>query len=123
MPLGEYFQAQDDYLDAYGTPEMIGKIGTDIQDNKCSWLINQALQRCSAEQRTVLEENYGKKDGEAEGRVKQVYAELELDKVYKEFEEKRVGEIRSMIADCDEGEGLNREVFESFLGKIYKRSK
>ena len=71
----------------------------------------------------MLEENYGKKDGKAEARVKQVYAELKLDKVYREFEEKRMGDIRSMIAECDEGEGLKREVFESFLGKIYKRSK
>jgi len=34
-----------------------------------------------------------------------------------------VGEIRAMIAKVEEGEGLKREVFESFLGKIYKRSK
>lgn len=123
IPLGEYFQIQDDYLDAYGTPEAIGKIGTDIQDNKCSWVINQALERASPEQRKVLDENYGHKDGDKEAQVKKVFAELELDQVYQAYEEKRVGEIRDLIAHVDETEGLKKEVFESFLNKIYKRSK
>ena len=123
IPLGEYFQIQDDFLDAYADPETLGKIGTDIQDNKCSWLINQALQRASKEQRQVLEKCYGRKDGAMEREVKGVFAELQLDRVYKEYEEDKVAEIRKMIAEVDESEGLKREVFESFLGKIYKRSK
>jgi Polyprenyl synthetase len=35
-----------------------GKIGTDIEDNKCSWLIVQALSRASVEQRALLEVFY-----------------------------------------------------------------
>ena len=123
IPLGEYFQIQDDYLDAYGSPEVIGKIGTDIQDNKCSWLINQALQRANSEQRVVLEGCYGKKDKEKEAEVKKVFKELKLEKVYLDYEEMRVGEIQEMIARVNEEEGLKRGVFESFLGKIYKRQK
>lgn len=123
IPLGEYFQIQDDYLDNFGLPEHIGKIGTDIMDNKCSWLVNQALAIATPEQRKVLEENYGRKDTANEAAVKRLYDELKLDQIYKDYEEKRVGEIRNMIAKVDESEGLKRTVFESFLSKIYKRSK
>lgn len=123
VPLGQYFQTQDDYLDAYADPTALGKIGTDIQDNKCSWLINQALQRANADQRATLERCYGRKDAKLEQEVKEVYRELALEQVYREYEEQKVGEIRGMIAEVDESEGLKKEVFESFLGKIYKRSK
>lgn len=123
IPLGQYFQIQDDYLDAYGDPSVIGKIGTDIQDNKCSWMINQALQRCTPEQRKVLDEAYGRKDSQLEAKVKAIFNELQLEQVYKDFEEKRVGELRDKIAAVDESQGLKKEVFEAFLAKIYKRSK
>lgn len=123
IPLGEYFQVQDDYLDNFGLPEHIGKIGTDIMDNKCSWLVNQALAIVTPEQRRILEENYGRKDKDKEAAVKKLYDELQLEQRYKEYEEKRVGEIREMIAKIDESQGLRKGVFETFLAKIYKRSK
>ena len=34
---------------------MTGKVGTDIEENKCSWLVVQALQQASPEQRKILE--------------------------------------------------------------------
>jgi farnesyl diphosphate synthase len=123
IPLGEYFQIQDDYLDAFGDPAFIGKIGTDIKDNKCGWLINQALQIVTPEQRKLLDENYGQKDDAKEAKVKALYNELQLEKRYQDYEEKRVGELRKMMAAVDESEGLNRGVFETFLAKIYKRNK
>ena len=59
LPLGEYFQIQDDFLDYAGTPEQLGKIGTDIIDNKCSWCVNVALALVTPAQRKILDENYG----------------------------------------------------------------
>ena len=55
--------------------------------------------------------------------MKKVFAELELEKVYLEYEERVVGEIRARIAKVDESQGMKKEVYESFLKKIYKRSK
>jgi len=123
IPLGQYFQTQDDYLDAFGDPAVIGKIGTDIQDNKCSWLINQALQLCTPEQRKILDTAYGRKDSELEAKVKAIYDELQLAQVYKNYEERVVKELLEKIATVDESEGLKKEVFDAFLSKIYKRTK
>ena len=123
IPMGEYFQAQDDYLDAFADPETLGKIGTDIQDNKCSWLINQALRKVSPEQRKLLEENYGQKNAEKEAKVKALYHDLKLADFYQEWEEERVADLLTKIEKVDESEGLKKEVFETFLKKIYKRSK
>lgn len=46
---------QDDYLDCFGDPELMGKVGTDIQDNKCSWLVVECLRRVTPDQRQILE--------------------------------------------------------------------
>ncbi|KZW02899.1 farnesyl-diphosphate synthase [Exidia glandulosa HHB12029] len=127
VPLGEYFQVQDDYLDCYGTPEQIGKIGTDIVDNKCSWLVNVAIANATPEDRAVLDANYGRKDAEAEQRVKAVYEKLGVKARYEQYEEDSYKRICTLIEQipaepASTGE-LKREVFYSFLHKIYRRSK
>ncbi|KAG6380014.1 farnesyl-diphosphate synthase [Boletus reticuloceps] len=129
LPLGEYFQIQDDFLDYAGTPEQIGKIGTDIVDNKCSWCVNVALAEATPEQRAVLDANYGRKDGEKEARVKEVYEAIGLRERYRVYEEEVKTRIDGLIASVPEPEGnvdggvLKRGVFTAFLNKIYKRTK
>ncbi|KII90497.1 hypothetical protein PLICRDRAFT_136766 [Plicaturopsis crispa FD-325 SS-3] len=136
LPLGEYFQIQDDFLDFAGTPEQIGKIGTDIIDNKCSWCINTALAVASPAQRAVLDANYGQKSAENEAAVKKVFEELDIRGRYATYEEdayKRVNGLIETIPESgapgknagskEEPAVLKREVFRSFLDKIYKRTK
>ncbi|EPQ53384.1 farnesyl-diphosphate synthase [Gloeophyllum trabeum ATCC 11539] len=129
IPLGEYFQVQDDFLDFAGTPEQIGKIGTDILDNKCSWCINTALAVATPEQRALLDENYGRKDSAKERKVKEIYEELDMRGRYAKYEEgaykKIIGLIESVpeTPTADGSPVLKREVFKAFLDKIYKRTK
>ncbi|KAJ7754430.1 farnesyl-diphosphate synthase [Mycena metata] len=125
LPVGEYFQVQDDFLDFAGSPEKIGKVGTDIVDNKCSWCINMALGAASPEQRAILDANYGRRDPEMEARVKTVFEEVGLREKYRVYEEKVYAEIMALIESVPEDEGvvLKREVFTNFVDKIYKRQK
>ena len=47
--LGLGFQIRDDYLDSFGHPDTFGKsIGSDILNNKKTWLLVQALQEAKA---------------------------------------------------------------------------
>ena len=49
-----YLFYQDDYIDCYGDPSVTGKIGTDIEECKCGWLVVQALDRVTPQQREML---------------------------------------------------------------------
>lgn len=118
--MGEYFQIQDDYLDCYGLPEVIGKVGTDIQDNKCSWLVVQALNMVNSKQKTILFENYGQHNDENIQKIKELYKELKLEDKFNAYEEESYKTLRKLIDDCPE---LPKEVFDFLLNKIYKRSK
>jgi farnesyl diphosphate synthase len=118
--MGEYFQIQDDFLDCYGAPEVIGKVGTDIQENKCSWLVVQALNKATPAQLKILEQNYGKWDDKKVAKVKAVYKEMGMEKIFAEYEEGSYARIKDMLAKVTL---MPKDVFELLLNKIYKRSK
>ncbi|CAI9755082.1 unnamed protein product [Fraxinus pennsylvanica] len=121
IDMGIYFQVQDDYLDCFGDPENIGKIGTDIEDFKCSWLVVKALELCNEEQTKILIEHYGKTDAADVAKVKALYNHIDLKGVFLEYENKSYERITSSI----EAHPIKavQAVLKSFLGKIYKRQK
>ncbi|XP_006153462.1 farnesyl pyrophosphate synthase isoform X3 [Tupaia chinensis] len=121
LEMGEFFQIQDDYLDLFGDPSMTGKVGTDIQDNKCSWLVVQCLQRATPEQRQILQENYGQKEAEKVARVKALYEELDLQAVFRQHEEDSYSRLLGLIKQY--AAPLPQAIFLRLADKIYKRKK
>ena len=67
------------------------------------------------------QENYGVKSLESSAKVKALYRELNLKKVYEEYEEESYRNILQLISD-NSGD-LPRAMFQEFVRKIYKRDK
>jgi len=123
MIMGIYFQAQDDYLDCYATPEELGKIGTDIQDKKCGWLFVHAYHSlATADEKAVFDKLYGKckVQSSEEQQIKDLYTKLDLKKMYEKYEADSYEKIMSLKGTVKQ---VPWGVFDAFLKKIYKRSK
>ena len=114
------FQVQDDSLDCYGDPDKIGKIGTDIRDNKCSWLVNRALQDATAAQKRTLELNYARKEAACEKKVKDVFRALNLEEKFKAYEAEAHASLVEKIANV---KGMPTTIFSKLLSRIYQREK
>ncbi|XP_050942121.1 farnesyl pyrophosphate synthase-like isoform X2 [Cucumis melo] len=97
IDMGTYFQVQDDYLDCFGLPDVIGKVGTDIEDFKCSWLVVKAVELSDEKQKTLL---HG---------------------VFSEYERKSYKKLLKSI-EVHPSDAV-QAVLKSFLAKIYKRQK
>mmetsp|Transcript_16605 Transcript_16605/g.18591 ORF Transcript_16605/g.18591 Transcript_16605/m.18591 type:complete len:426 (-) Transcript_16605:88-1365(-) len=129
IEMGVYFQAQDDFLDCYATPEVLGKVGTDIADKKCGWLFTKAYHELANDtQKAYLDEHYGKCNvgSPEEIKIKELYTELGLKEIYAKYEQDSYDKIMA-LKDSQAGETLNKAgvpwvVFEKFLAKVYKRS-
>ncbi|KAM7334850.1 hypothetical protein ACRRTK_005327 [Alexandromys fortis] len=97
LEMGEFFQIQDDYLDLFGDPSVTGKVGTDIQDNKCSCLVVQCLLRATPQQCQILEENYGQKDPEKVAQAKAPHEALDLPAIFLKSEEDSYSCLKSLV--------------------------
>merc|ERR1711865_1209331 len=99
VTMGIYFQAQDDFLDAFGTPEQIGKIGTDIQDKKCGWLfVNAYHSMVNSTQKKYLDKHYGNCSvgSKEEKKIKAMYKDIGLEAKYHAYEEASYAQIMQL---------------------------
>lgn len=119
LEMGDFYQVQNDFLDCFGDPSVTGKVGTDIEEGKCTWLVVKALERAGPAQRKALGENYGRNERGAVRAVKDLYEELELPRVYAEHEEESYRLICGQIEET--ADELPGEVFFYFLKLLYTR--
>eukprot|EP00457_Paulinella_chromatophora_P008462 gb/GEZN01008495.1/.p1 GENE.gb/GEZN01008495.1/~~gb/GEZN01008495.1/.p1 ORF type:complete len:392 (-),score=80.86 gb/GEZN01008495.1/:181-1356(-) len=119
VELGEKFQIEDDWLDAFGDRKKIGKDGTDIKDHKCTWLVVMALLKMSQEQRATLETCYGKEDDDSVQTVKKLYADLGLKEAFQKQEEESYARVQALLDDSL----LPDQIFTVILDKIHLRDK
>ena len=125
IAIGTYFQVQDDYLDCYGDIRQTGKIGTDIQERKCSWLIVQAIKLLKDDdsKRAILRDNYGFDDPVKVQCVKDIYQELNLKQIYQEYETRTYADISQRIEQANFNSKELEKLLRQILDSIHARSK
>ena len=82
--LGLAFQLQDDVLDSYGDTALGKKIGGDILEGKKTYLMVQALNRASEEEREVLCTTHRRtdiSDAEKISTIKELYDRLDVRRI------------------------------------------
>ncbi|KAM9961111.1 hypothetical protein ACTFIW_010287 [Dictyostelium discoideum] len=121
--LGIYGQAQDDYIDCFGDPKVIGKTGTDIQENKCSWLICKAITICNNDQLNQLKKHYGIDNENDVSIVKSIFKEINIPKHYENFENEQYNSILNEIQKLSIISLPKSEILLFLLRKLFKRSK
>lgn len=123
LRMGEYYQIQDDFLDCFVASNELGKVGTDIENGKFSWLLVKALHAADGVERQELETSYGRSDAESVARVRALYERLELRARFDEYEKEAEAQIRSMIEESCGGDELPASIFYVFWSKIARRRK
>jgi geranylgeranyl diphosphate synthase type II len=124
--LGIAFQLQDDLLDTYGDPKLTGKkVGTDIVDNKKTFLVIKAREKASGPQKEQLESWFTRKDFDRSQKIREVisiFDELGI----RELTEKRIKEFYDNALVClkhlNRAEDRKEELYQ-FAAFLMKRER
>ena len=121
--LGLAFQLQDDVLDSYGDEALGKKIGGDILEGKQTFLMVQAMNRATDEEREVLRNTHrdaALSDAEKIARVKALYDKLEVRRIAEQQIELRFDRALSILdtLSIDESRTVNlREFARNLMGR------
>lgn len=143
LHLGLLFGAQDDYLDVFGNYEISGKIGSDIEEAKCTFLLIKALENlnsfsfcysgqcrllnsdsssnsvcsCNRRTKTLLKESLGIKEEKKMKTAREILVNCEVEKEYQKYCSEVVDDVEACTA-------LDKyPVAKQVLGIILKRIK
>ncbi|KAG9396430.1 Polyprenyl synthetase [Carpediemonas membranifera] len=87
LPIGRYFQIQDDFLDMFGSIEKLGKPGMDLAEGKCGWTLVEGVIKAhelgDSDGLKQIQANLGRPDADSAS-VRAVYTRLGLPQLYTE---------------------------------------
>lgn len=126
--MGEYFQVQDDFLDCFGDPVAIGKIGTDIEDKKCCWLAAKFLDTTngvaeSAADVATWKANYGQHDAKKVEQIKAIYKKHNLTSTFEAYETDVVEKVDAILKDLATESPEFSNAIRPLWERTYKRKK
>ena len=124
--IGLAFQLQDDFLDVYGDPAVFGKaIGGDITSNKKTFMLINAFNHATAEQKAELSKWIAATDFDANEKiaaVTRIYNEIGIDRMAKEKIEFYFEESKRYLERVNLPEERKRELM-SYTNDMMKREK
>ena len=122
--LGLAFQFQDDYLDAFGQQNKVGKkIGGDILENKKTVLFHMAIANSNKSQKEKILELYSSKENSSEDKINKItslFIETKADKSSLELVDQYTKKAIKLI-NCLSFNQTKKNDFINFSNSLMKR--
>ena len=106
-------------MDCFGDPNTLGKIGTDIEEGKCSWLAMKFMELASDQELKTFKEIYSKPGSTAE--ISNMYRAAGLDLEYDRLQEATKESLKGALFTISNPKLVL--IIEAFAKKIFNRQK